>query len=101
VAVQEAAGLVGAVHLEAAAAVAELLVQAEVVEHRPEIEQFGIVAEAAVAALQAAPPVDAAGVAVHEIAGALADQFSGLAGQLGVRDHHPGRRLSVDGHCFS
>lgn len=46
----EAAGLVGAVHLEAPAAAAELLVQAEVVEHRPEVQQFGIIAELAVAA---------------------------------------------------
>src|ERR1700751_3858979 len=54
-AVQEAAGLIGAVHLETPAAAAELLVQAEVVEHRPYVQQFGVEAEIPVAALQAAP----------------------------------------------
>ncbi len=42
VALQEAAGFVGAVHLELPAAVAELLVQAEVVEHRPDVQQFRV-----------------------------------------------------------
>src|ERR1700734_98790 len=71
------AGLVGAVHLEAAAAIAELCVQAEVVEHRPDVQQFGVEAEAAVAALQAAPPEDPAGVVIHQVAGAIPDQLGG------------------------
>jgi hypothetical protein len=58
VALQEAASLVGALHLEATAAAAELLVRAEVVEQCPDVQQFRVEAEAAVAALQAAPPVD-------------------------------------------
>jgi hypothetical protein len=49
--VQEPAGLIGAVHLEAPAAAAELLVEPQVVEHRPDVDQFGVEAEAPVAAL--------------------------------------------------
>jgi len=51
-------GFVGAVHLEAPAAAAELLVQAEVVEHRPDVQQFRVETEIPVSALQAAEPED-------------------------------------------
>ncbi len=40
--VAEGPGLLGAVHLEAPAAVAVLRVQAEVLEHRPDVQQFGV-----------------------------------------------------------
>jgi hypothetical protein len=36
----DAAGLIGTVYLEASAFMAELLAQAEVVEHRPDVRQF-------------------------------------------------------------
>jgi Dodecin len=39
---QEAVGFAGAVHLEASAVAMELLVQAEVVEDRCDVEQFGL-----------------------------------------------------------
>jgi precorrin-6B methylase 2 len=58
VALEEAAGLVSAIHLESPAAAAKLLVQAQVVEHRPDVHQFRVEAETAVAALQAAEPVN-------------------------------------------
>jgi hypothetical protein len=76
---------------------AELLVQAEVVEHRPHTQQLRVEAEASVAALQAAEPEDPPGT-VHHAGGGLAYQFSGLTCHLRVGDRHPGHGLPVGQH---
>ena len=97
-ALEEAAGLVSAVDLEASAAVAELAVQAQVVEQRPDVEQFRVEAEIPVAALQGAPPVDAPGMMEDQVTGGLTDQVCGFAGQFGVGDGDPGGIVPVGGH---
>jgi hypothetical protein len=52
--------------------------------------KIGIEAETAIAPLQAAPPVHAAGVVIDDVTGALADERVRLAGQSGVRNSHLG-----------
>lgn len=64
---QEAAGLVSAIHFKAAAAFAVFLVQAQVMEHRPDIQQLGVPAQATVATLPAAEPEDPAGMVIDHI----------------------------------
>src|SRR5882757_694764 len=98
VALQEPAGFVGAVQLEAPAAATELLVQAEIMEHRPDVEEFGVEAPASVATLHTAEPEDPAGMVVDQIGGGIAYQVCGIASQFGVGDRHPGRGLSAGGH---
>ena len=66
VALQEAARFAGTVHLEAPATAAELGVQAQVVEHRPDVQEFRVEAEPPVPALQAAEPEDPPGMVVHQ-----------------------------------
>ena len=85
-ALQELARLVGAVHLEPPTAPAELLVEAEIVEHRPDVEQFRIEAQAAVAALQAAEPVHPAGMMVDQLGGGVAYEFGGLGSEFRIWD---------------
>jgi hypothetical protein len=68
-ALQEAPGLVGTVHLEAPAAAAVLRVQAQVVEHGPDVQQLRAEAEPSVPALQAAEPEDPPGMVVHQVSG--------------------------------
>src|SRR5438128_1925311 len=85
VALQELARLVSAVHLEPSPARAELLVETQIVKHRPNVEQLRIEAQAAVAALQAAEPVHPAGVMVDQLGSGVAYQFGGLCSELRVR----------------
>ena len=58
--------------------------QAEVVEHRSDVEQFRIRHEAPSPALQAAPQVHPPGMVEHKVVGGLPDQFGGFAYQRGV-----------------
>jgi hypothetical protein len=58
VALQEAAGFVRAIHLKASPALEEPLVQTQIMEHRTDVEESGIVAEPTVAALHASEPED-------------------------------------------
>src|SRR5690606_29540606 len=87
---EEGAGLVGAVDLEAAAAAVEPLAEAEVVEHRADVEQLGVVVQAAAAPAQGAEPVDPPGVVVDQLLGGVPDQFGGFGGQFRVGDGDPG-----------
>src|SRR5216683_2970329 len=85
VALQELARLVSAVHLEPSPIGAERLAKADIVEHRTDVEQLRIEAQAAVAALQAAEPVHPAGVMVDQLAGGVAYELGGLCSELRVR----------------
>jgi len=87
-----------AADLEAAAGAAVFGVEAEVVEHGADVEELGVVAEVAVAALEAAPEVHPAGVVVDQVGGAVPDQLGGLCGQLGVGDRHPCHGLPAGTH---
>src|SRR6202171_1955004 len=84
VALQELARLVSAVHLEPSPARAELLVETQIVKHRPNVEQFRVEAQAAVAALQAAEPVHPAGVMVDQLGGGVAYELGGLHSELRI-----------------
>ena len=113
VALQKPTRFVGAVHLEPPPVRAEFLVETEIVEHRPNVEQFRIEAQAAVAALQAAEPVHPARVMVDQLGGGVAYEFGGLCSELRVRYSDAGRKrragigLAVQadwsrkGHIFS
>lgn len=98
VALQEPTRMVCALHLEAAGGVEVLSVQADVVEHRSDVEQLGVVTEPSVTGLQADPPEDPAGVVVDQVAGGIAHQRGGFIGQLGVGDRDPGGGLFVGSH---
>ena len=77
---------------------AERLAEADIVEHRSNVEQLRIEAQTTVAALQAPEPVHPAGVIVDQLIGGIAYQLGGLSGELCVwHGHARGERLSVTG----
>jgi hypothetical protein len=84
---------VGAVDLETLVGAPVALGQAEVVEHRADVEQLGVGLDPAVAALQGREEEHPAGMVEQQRGAVFADQLGGLAGQLGVRDVDPGDRL--------
>ena len=88
--IEEPPGLVGAVHFEAPAVAAELLVQPEVVEHRADVEQLRVEAQSPLATLQAAEEVHPPRVVVHEVGRDITDQLGGVGGQLRVGHGHAG-----------
>src|ERR1700716_3655799 len=90
---QELPRQVGAVDLEALVGAPVVLGQAEVVEHRADVEQLGVGLDFAVAALQAREEEHSAGVVEQQRGAGLADQLGGPAGALGVGDVDPGDRL--------
>jgi hypothetical protein len=85
VALQEPARFVCAVDLEPPPVRAEPLAKAEIVEHRTDVEQLRIEAQATVAALQAPEPVHPARVIVDQLGGGVAYECGGLRSELGVR----------------
>lgn len=96
----EASRLIGAVDLEPPTAGAELGVQGQVVEHRSEVQQLGVPAQAAVAPLQGAPAVHPKGVVVDQVVRTIPHQLSRLAGEPGVGDHDSSSVSDIEGHAL-
>jgi hypothetical protein len=88
VGVQEGAGLVGAFELEALVGAAQALGEPQVVEHRADVQQFGVEGQPQVPAAERAPQKDPPGVVEHQRRGDVTDHLGGLPHQGGVRDPH-------------
>ena len=91
---QEVARRVGAVDFEAQGRVRIPLGEAEVVEHRPDVEQLEVGLQPTAAALQRTEQEHSAGVVEQQVVLGIADEVGGLAHQRGVGDDDVG---DVDG----
>ena len=94
VALEEQARGVGPVDLETLVRGAVTFEQADVVEHRADVEQFGVVVEAELLSLQRRPQEHAPRVVEQQRRRRLADELGRLAGERTVWDRNardPGR----------
>ncbi|PAV92690.1 hypothetical protein WR25_09954 [Diploscapter pachys] len=83
---QEVAGGVGAIDLEAAAVAAVGVGQAHVVEHAAAVQQLCVIFQAQAPAGEGGEIIDAAGVVEQQRRSGVADQLGDLAGHGGVGD---------------
>ncbi len=81
---------VGTVDLEAVMCAAMPLDEPDVVEHRADVQELGVVVQPAALALQGAEGVDAERMVVEQIGLNAANQLGGVARQPAVRDGYGG-----------
>lgn len=86
VAAQEVPRRIGTVDLEAQLAVLIAGCQPDIVEHRRDVEQFGIETKLPPPSEQAAPEIDANGMVKQQVAFGIANQLGRRAGEPAVRD---------------
>ena len=96
---QETAGLVGAVDLEPLRLGAVLVGQAEVVEHRTDVEQLGIRGQAPELTLEHAEEVDAARVVEQQRWGGVAHEIGRLRDHAAVGDGDTSDLFSHETQC--